>query len=88
MSSKYSITYTHADQDQHIRAAAKVGREPNSRPDPNTSIWDFGLGDAGQLRAQQVEARLRGDLPEITYGKHAAEVSSGGLPKGGTASAG
>lgn len=72
-------TFTHTDQTQHIRAANVVGREPDSRPDTTKSVWSF--DDA--LAAMQAEARLRGDLPEITCEERATEVSSGALPAGG-----
>lgn len=83
--SQFVVTYTHPDQDMHIRAANKIGREPDSRPDPDTSVWDFG---EDELPATQAEARLRGDQAEITCQKREAEVSSGGLPEGGVAGPG
>jgi len=82
MKHRFVTTFTHPDQEQHIRAATKVGREPNSRPDPSTSVWDF---EEDELASEQATARLRGDLPEITCEKREAEVSSGALPEGGTA---
>ena len=78
--SNYVVTFTHPDQEMHIRAANKVERQPDSRPDPNTSVWDFG---EDELPAQQAEARLRGDVPGICFEQHATEVSSGAAPVGG-----
>jgi hypothetical protein len=78
--SQYVTTFTHPDQEMHIRAANKIGREADSRPDPSTSVWDF---KEEELAAEQATARLRGDLPEITCEKRETEVSSGALPDGG-----
>jgi len=81
MPTNHVITFTHLDEVQHVRAANAIGRGADSRPDPRTSVWTFG---DDEMAAQQAEARLRGDLPEITCEKRAVEVSSGALPTGTT----
>jgi hypothetical protein len=75
------VTFTHKDEDRHIQAANMVGREPDSRV-PETSTWRYDGDEAGDLDAQQAEARLRGDNPEITRERRATEVSSGTVPTG------
>lgn len=78
MTHTYITTFTHKDEEQHIRAANAVGREADSRVD-DRSVWDYG---DDEMAAQQAEARLRADLPEITREKRVNEVSSGALPEG------
>jgi len=73
----YITTFIHKDEDLHIRAAEVVGREADSCVD-DRAVWDFG---DDELAAQQAAARLRGDLPKISYEKRDPDVSSGGLPE-------